>query len=158
MRAIAAMLLVLAVSCSDAPDVAFEQPSAPAEAWRHVQRVDGMLPQRAAAIALTDPEALSQAWAEHGFRGAPPRVDFADRFVLVLLQLDDGCPDELVRLEVIDRRLRVKWQRPPGGCIEPLIYRLHAIDVSRRHVPASFTVAVPPQYDDLAKPTRIRLR
>ena len=75
MRAIAAMLLVLAVSCSDAPDLAFEQPSAPAEAWRHVQRVDGMLPQRAAAIALTDREALSQAWAEHGFRGAPPRVD-----------------------------------------------------------------------------------
>jgi hypothetical protein len=132
-------------------------PSGDTVAWVHLAMVDGTLARAAAAQALTDTEAVARAWSEHGFHGAPPAVDFDHRFVLLLLQPDDACPDELIGLDVVDGRLQVTWLPPPGGCNQPLIYRVHAVDVHRGHVPASFTVSLEEPYAADAVTTRVDL-
>lgn len=123
-------------------------------AWRLLASVEGTLPDRAMARAVTEPDALAEAWSAHGFPGDVPEIDFANRFVFLLAQPDDACLDELVELDVVDGALQADWLPPPGGCAEPLIYRLHAIDVHRGHVPPEFTVtAEEPFAQDLEQVT-----
>jgi hypothetical protein len=123
-------------------------------AWRLLADVEDTLPDRSMAQAVTGPEALEEVWYDYGFAGDVPDVDFADRFVLLLAQPDDACLDELVGLEIVDGALQVDWLPPPGGCEEPLIHRLHAVDVHRGHVPSAFTVAAEePFTEDLEQVT-----
>jgi hypothetical protein len=140
---------------------AAESPQAPASdsaaAWRHLATVNGTLRDGSAAVAVEDAEALARTWADYGFDGAPPTIDFGPRFVLFVLQPDDACPDELIGLEVTDGRLQVEWLPPPGGCQLPLILRIHAVDVHRGHVPAAFTVALDEPYATEAEPAQIQL-
>jgi hypothetical protein len=131
--------------------------SADAAAWVHLAPVDGLLADSTAAAAVEDAPALDEAWSRYGFDGAPPTIDFDHRFVLLVLQPDDACPDELIGLEVTDDRLQVEWLPPPGGCQLPLIMRIHAVDVHRGHVPAVFTVALEEPYATEAEPTQIQL-
>lgn len=146
-RLIGLMLLivvaVLAVACG--PDVALSEGEPPAEgavAWRHLGQVEGSLDAGLAGAAVQDPARFADAWAANGFDGDAPVVDFADRVVLLLGQADDACPDELVGLEVGDGRLEVEWLPPPGGCNQPQVMRLHAVEVHRGHLPTEFSVGL----------------
>ena len=128
-----------------------------ARAWRHLARVEGLLEDGSAAMAIQKQAALDGAWASYGFKGAAPPVDFDHEVVLLLLQPDDACPDELIGLEVRDGELHPEWLPPPGGCNQPLIFRLHAVAVHRGHLPRRFGVALPEPYAAEAARAEIEL-
>ena len=128
-----------------------------AVAWRHLAMDEGMLNGGVAAEAVEDADALEAAWRRYRLDGDPPEVDFTDHVVLLLLQPDDACPDELVGLDVAVDTLAVQWLAPPGGCDQPLIFRVHAVEVHRGHVPSTFTVALEEPFADEAEPAVIRL-
>ncbi|MGH3443348.1 MAG: hypothetical protein ACRDUY_15155 [Nitriliruptorales bacterium] len=147
-------LVLVLVACGNERSVQLEDPAAAGGeadseevAWEHLARVEGQLPGAEMGAALNDQLALSDAWEQYGFEGSPPDVDFATSFVLLLAQPDDACPDELVRLEVVDGTLEVAWLPPPGGCDQPLIFRVHAVRVHRGQLPSRFTVPVPQYYE-----------
>jgi hypothetical protein len=126
-------------------------------AWRHLGMVEDVLPGRAAAAAVENADELAAVWRRYGFEGEVPDVDLTHRIVLLLGQPDDACPDELVDLEVVDAQLQLGWLPPPGGCRQPLILRLHAVEVHRGHLPARFTVALDVPYDDELTPVTLEL-
>lgn len=128
-----------------------------AVAWTHLATVEGMLKDSAAAEAAQDRRSLAQAWRRYGLDGTPPEIDFDHRFVLLVLQPDDACPDELIGLDVVGGALQVEWLAPPGACHLPLIYRVHAIAVHRAHLPTSFTAALDEPYAADAETTTIKL-
>jgi hypothetical protein len=172
------VLLVTAAGCSSAQpaDVAFggasdvpvdgtETSAAPAPqdadgvvAWRHLGTTEGMLEGSAAAAAVESQRELEAAWNDYGLPGAVPDVDFDRAFVLLLGQPDDACIDELIGVDVANGALDVTWLPPPGGCDEPLIFRIHAVEVDRRYLPEKFTVVFPDPYDGDAKPVTITVR
>jgi hypothetical protein len=117
-------------------------------AWTHLGMVEAMLPDGAAATAIEDEDTFAAAWTDHGFEGGAPEVDFDHHAVLLLGQPDDACPDELVELEVVGDRLEIGWLPPAGGCDQPLIMRLHAVEVHRGHVPDTFHVELAPPFED----------
>lgn len=129
-----------------------------AAAWQHLAMVTDFLDEGAAAVAVEDARALAKAWRRYDFDVAAPQIEFDRRFVLLVLQPDDACPDEVIGLDVEDRRLHVEWLAPPGGCIQPLIHRVHAIAVHRGYVPPEFDVVIAEPYADSAAPTTITLQ
>ena len=145
---------------SSPPTEQSQPPAAPTgpAAWQHLAMVEDVLDDGAAAVALEDARAVAAAWQRYGFDEPPPQVDFDRRFVLLVLQPDDACPDELIGLDVVDGRLHVEWLAPPGGCNQPLIHRVHAVEVHRGHVPAEFDVVIAAPYADSATPTTITLQ
>ncbi len=163
------LVLVLAACSADA-DVALQggaasrsaaaEPAAEPEeavAWHHLAVADGLPDGQVAAAAVESADDLQQAWKQFDFPGDVPPVDFERSFVLLLGQPDDDCIDELIRLEVIEGRLRVKWLPPPGGCTQPLVFRIHAVEVDRRHVPARFKVAFEEPYAADAEPVTLEV-
>jgi hypothetical protein len=128
-----------------------------AAAWTHLGMVDAVLPDGAAAAAIEDGDPLATAWEDHGFEGSVPDVDFDHHAVLLLGQPDDACPDELIELEVVGDRLEVGWLPPAGGCEQPLIMRLHAVEVHRAHLPDTFRVELDPPFEDELTPVTIEL-
>jgi hypothetical protein len=126
-------------------------------AWTHLGMVETVLAGGAAAAAIEDQDAFGAAWTDHGFEGGTPEVDFVHHAVLLLGQPDDACPDELIELEVVDGRLEVGWLPPAGGCEQPLIMRLHAVEVHRGHVPDTFRVELDPPFEDELTPVTIEL-
>lgn len=166
MSRIAVLIVVVAALCvACAPDqppaVTIQPGQTPAAsggvAWRHLATTEGLPQGSAAAEAVESANALRQAWKRYGLPESPPEIDFDRSFVLLLGQPDDACIDELIGLEVRDGRLRVEWLPPPGGCNEPLIFRIHAVEVDRRHVPGEFKVAFAPPYEQDAKPVTINV-
>lgn len=168
-------LLAVLAGCSSAgpPDVALggagtEGPSvspstgAPAPdpgrfSWRHLATTEGTLKASAAAVAIESPADLTTAWTNYDLPGSPPAVDFERNFVLLLGQPDDACIDTLIGLEVRSGRLDVAWLPPPGGCNLPLIFRIHAVEVDRRHVPSRFEVSFPEPYTTDAQTVTIEV-
>lgn len=154
-RAVVALmtLALLLAACGNERSVQLDDPAGAGVsadediAWEHLGHVEGQLPGAEMGEALNDQESLADAWKQYGFEGSSPDVDFATSFVLLLAQPDDACPDELVRLEVVDGTLEVEWLSPPGGCDQPLIFRVHAVRVHRGQVPSQFTIPVPQYYD-----------
>lgn len=132
-------------------------PAAPQEplAWRHLATTEGTLEGTAAAEAVESAADARDAWERYHLPGAPPETDFDRAFVLLVGQPDDACVDELIGLRVREGRLRVEWLPPPGGCDQPLVFRIHAVEVDRRHVPAEFQAAFPSPYQRDAKPVTI---
>lgn len=148
------------------PDVAFEGPSEiPASApvpdddvaWRRLATAEGVLEGSAAAEAVQSQPELHAAWQAYGFAGHAPAIDFERSFVLLLGQPDDDCVDDLIGLDVVAGDLRAEWLPPPGGCNEPLVLRIHAVEIDRRHVPARFDVAFPQPYSSEAEPVTIHV-
>lgn len=124
-------------------------------AWRHLATTEGMLDASAAAQAVESAADLSDAWERYGLPGSAPATDFDRSFVLLLGQPDDACVDELIALDVRDDKLRTQWLPPPGACAQPLVFRIHAVEVDRRHVPAQFAVAFAPPFERDAEPVTI---
>ena len=170
------MMIMLVAACSPGPpDVSLggagnpsAAPSAPTVpaatgegggdvAWRHLATAEGVLGGSAAAAAIESAVDLKAAWERYGLSDSAPDVDFERSFVLLLGQPDDACVDELIGLEVRDGALKVRWLPPPGGCDQPLILRIHAVEVDRRHVPARFDVAFPEPYEQHAERVTIRV-
>jgi hypothetical protein len=148
---LAALLATAVWGCAGEPDVALRGGGDPGEtAWRHLATTEASLDGGAAAEAVESQDDLASAWRVHGLPGTVPEVDFDRSFVLLAVQADDACVDELIRLEVVDGSLELEWLAPPGGCAQPLIMRLHAIEVDRRHVPARFDVALDEPFADMA--------
>jgi hypothetical protein len=115
-----------------------------AVAWRHVGMVEGMLPGQVTALAVTTEEDLAGALRAMG--GADPGpVDWDRELVLLLAQPDDACPDRLVTLDAVDGAVEPGWLPPPGGCNQPLIWRVHTVVVHRGHLtgPTTFLVEEP---------------
>lgn len=153
---------VLVTACGQTPGLEVTdgdgQPSdETAVAWEHLDQVEGLLPDRAAAAAVEDRDALAAAWQRHAFAGDPPAVDFDDHVVLLLGQADDACPDQLTRLEVVDGDLEVDWLPPPGGCNEPLIMRVHAVRVHRGVLGDGFAYGLQDPFDTELTPTSVDL-
>lgn len=161
--------MVFAAACSPPPDVTLGAPPPsdappasdtppPAEvAWRRLAHGTGMLRSNAAAEAVESQDALRAAWQRYELPDAAPEVDFGRNVVLLVGQPDDACVDELIGLEVRDRRLRVEWLPAPGGCAMPLVFRIHAVEVDRRHLPAQFTFAFEDPYEDEAEPVTLSI-
>jgi hypothetical protein len=126
-------------------------------AWRHLGMTETVLADGSAAAAIEDADLLATAWKTHGFEGNVPEVDFDHHAVLLLGQPDDACPDELIELGVVGDRLEVGWLPPPGGCDQPLIMRLHAVEVHRGHLPDTFRVELDPPFEDELVPVTIEL-
>lgn len=148
-RALVALLVLLLVpACTAAPDeagagAAGEEPPADV-AWRHVGMVDGMLPGSVTAVVVSEPDDLAGALAATG-AADPGEVAWDRELVLLLAQPDDACPDELVGLDEVDGVVRPAWLQPPGGCQQPLIWRIHTVVVHRGHLtgPTTFLVEEP---------------
>lgn len=167
MRRATGMLVAAALiaGCGQAPDLEVtdadgqgSQPHGTADvAWEHLDQIEDVLPDRAAAAVFEDPDALAAAWERHGFDGDPPTIDFDVQVVLLVGQADDGCPDELTRLEVVGGDLEVDWLPPPGGCIQPLIMRLHAVMVHRGVLGAGFDYGLDEPYAGDLLPVTIDL-
>lgn len=168
----ALVLMALATACAaSAPDVALDstpsprdpavqQPASPPPAdvaWRHLATTEGTLNNGAAAEAVESRPDLEAAWSAYALPADVPQVDFKTNVVLLLGQPDDACVDELVGLEVRNGLLRVEWLPPPGGCNLPLIFRIHAVQVDRRHLPATFDVAFPQPFEGEAKPVTLEI-
>ncbi|MPZ74779.1 MAG: hypothetical protein GEU74_16460 [Nitriliruptorales bacterium] len=128
-----------------------------AAAWRHLATTEGMLDGDAAAEAVEAQADLLTAWDRYGLPETAPTVDFDRSFVLLVGQPDDACVDELIGLEVRDGRLRVGWLPPPGACALPLVFRIHAVEVDRRHVPSRFDVAFDEPYSADAEQVTIEV-
>lgn len=154
--ATAAVAVLLLVACGET-GMTIDAPPGDTAAWVHHGQVEGVLDGRAAAQAVTDAAAWADAWDRHGFDGPRPELDFDHRIVLLLGQADDACPDELVDLEVVDGRLEVVWLPPPGGCNQPLIMRIHAVEVHRGHVSERFTYGLDEPFTDELEPATIEL-
>ncbi|MCC5950201.1 MAG: hypothetical protein JJT89_17250, partial [Nitriliruptoraceae bacterium] len=107
-------------------------------AWEHLGVVEGVLDEQRAAAVLTSDAEVEEAWGRLGFEGDAPTLR-DDRVLLLLGRPDDACPDDLVELGVDDDRLTTGWQEPPGGCEQPLILWLHAVDVHRAVLAPGFT-------------------
>ena len=151
-------------SLADDGDIAVEEPapvdtSSPEElAWRRLAITQGSL-RGAAGAAVEDQESLDKAWQQYGFSGRAPALNFKTRFMLFLAQPDDACEDELIRLRFDDELLKPTWLPPPGMCAQPLIMRVHAVDMHRAYPPARFTVAEQdPHFTDETEPVTIRVR
>lgn len=163
-------LAVVASACASSPSVEVQSPegaqqtedevamTAPENlAWEHLGQVEANLPDRAAAAVLEDQEAVLAAWDRYGFAGGPPEVGFDDHVLLLLGQADDACPDELIRLEVVEGNLQPDWLAPPGGCNQPLVQRLHAIRVHRSVLGERFTYGLEDPFDDVFVDVTIEL-
>lgn len=155
-------VVLLAAACSDGGGDGAVGTAGPgdedrATAWVHHGHVTGQLPGNAAAAAVEDADAWRAAWEDRGFEGARPEIDFATHVVLLIGQPDDNCPDELIGLDVVHGTLDVEWLPPGGGCEQPLIFRIHAVEVHRGHLPTDFTVAVDDPYADEFEPVTITL-
>ncbi len=156
MRAVAVVLAAVLIACG-APAGRRASDGGASTAWRHLATTVGMLERQAAAAAVETQQDLDRAWVKHKLPGRTPAVDFQRNFVLLLGQADDDCVDELIRLQVRRCRLHVEWLPPPGGCAEPLVFRIHAVEVDRRHVPRRFEVAFPKPYSRDAKSVKIEV-
>jgi hypothetical protein len=161
---IVSVALTMVAACGDPASVTVEGGAGQtvgsdtdATAWTHLGMVDAVLPDGAAAAAIEDGNTFVTAWEDHGFEGSVPDVDFDHHAVLLLGQPDDACPDELIELEVVGDRLEVGWLPPAGGCDQPLIMRLHAVEVHRGHVPDTFRVELDPPFEDELTPVTIEL-
>lgn len=126
-------------------------------AWAYHGQVAGVLPDRAAAAVVEDADAWEAAWSDHGFDGPLPAVDFDHHVVLLLGQADDACPDDLIGLQVVEARLEVEWLPPPGGCVDLLMMRIHAVTVHRGHLTEQFTYGLDEPFDDELVPVTINL-
>ncbi len=116
------------------------------------------MPGNGAAAGAVETQAdLDRAWVKHGLPRRAPTVDFERNFVLLLGQPDDACVDELIGLEVRRGRLHVEWLPPPGFCAQPLVFRIHAVQVDRRHVPATFDVAFEEPFEQDAERVTIQV-
>ena len=141
------------------PVIVPRAPSAAGDpAWVHLAQKEGRLRGRASAVAVETPAHLAAAWGDYHLPESPPDVDFEKYAVLLLLQPDDACSDDLATLRVTRGELAVEWLSPPGGCTLPLIFRLHAVAVHRSHIPQRFDVRVPEPHARDARATSIRLR
>ena len=162
------LLALLACTSDDAPPIALAGPTEtappaaqpdeapPAEvAWQRLGHTEGLLKGEAAAQAVEDAAALADSWSRHGFKGAVPDVGFRRFFVLLLAQPDDACVDQLIGLEVTGGQLRPTWLPPPGGCAQPLIMRIHAVEVHRAFLPPRFEVSEGDPYQDTTHPATI---
>ena len=138
-----------------APQLPVEAPDRQRVAWQRLAHTAGMLDDSAAAEAVEDAAFLAETWKRYGFKGPVPQVDFQAFFVLLLAQPDDACVDKLIGLEVTGGRLRPTWLSPPGGCAQPLIMRIHAVEVHRAFLPSRFEVAEGDPYKDMTKPVTI---
>lgn len=167
------MLTVLMAGCAPPPDVRLGDggtpgatapasdpgsASSPADtAWRHLATTEGRLDGGVAGVAVEDAAGLAQAWTAYGLPQSAPEVDFDRSVVLLLGQPDDACVDELVGLDVVGGGLQLKWLAPPGVCAQPLLTRIHAVEVDRRHVPSTFEVAFPEPFADQAEAVTLRV-
>ena len=149
-----AFVLVLAGGCASPPAVEIADDDHRGAsggdatfAWEHLGQVEDVLPDHAAAAVVEDPATLQAAWERHHFEGEAPAVDFDQYVVLLLGQADDACPDQLTRLEVVDGRLEVDWLPPPGPCEQPLIGRVHAVQVHRGLLGEGFDFSLEPPFE-----------
>jgi hypothetical protein len=156
--------LTVVTSCGEPASVTVERGASQGahsddagSAWVHLGMVEAVLADGAAAAAIEDQDTFGAAWTDHGFEGGTPEVDFVHHAVLLLGQPDDACPDELVELEVVSERLEVGWLPSAGGCDQPLIMRLHAVEVHRGHLPDTFRVELDPPFEDELTPVTIEL-
>ncbi len=155
-RIVLALTVMVVAACGN-PSVTVEAPPDPAEvAWIYHGQVESTTDGKGASV-ITEAGTWSQEWADLGFDGERPEVDFDHWVVLLLGQADDACPDDLIGLEVVDGGLEVEWLPPPGGCIEPLIMRVHAVAVHRGHLTESFTYGLDEPFADELEPTTITL-
>lgn len=160
---LAAVLLLSGCAPGGPPDVGFgagggaSDAAPPDTAWRHLATTEGMLDGNVTAAAVESADGLAAAWDEYRLPEGAPEVDFDRRFVLLLGQPDDACVDELTRLEVEEGSLQVEWLSPPGACPQPLVFRIHAVEVDRRHVPERFEVAFPEPFETEADPVTIEV-
>ena len=111
-------------------------------AWGQLGVVEATLPERAAATVLEEPAAIADAWARYGFDGAVPSIDPDTEVMLLVGRADDACPDELIGLAVVDGRLDTDWLEPPGGCDQPLLTWLYAVQAYRGVLGDGFTYAL----------------
>lgn len=154
-----AVALVLA-ACGDDDDGDVES-GAPGDdpdgpAWIHHGHVEGLLPDNVAASAIEDADALAQAWEDHAFEGAPPEVDFDSNVVLLIGHAGDGCVDELAGVDVIDGRLHLQWDRPDDMmCTQQLVFRIHAVEARRDHLPGEFTYGLDQPFEGELEPVTI---
>lgn len=161
-RLVPGLLLGVTLAACSGPDLVVEGGSDPAAgtqpaAWTYHEQVENVLPGAVAAVAVTDAESLASSWQELGFAGSIPEVNFDDHVVLLLGQADDACPDELIALEVVDGALEVEWLPPPGGCNQPLIMRVHAVEVHRGHLAEEFTYGLQEPFESELEPVTISL-
>jgi hypothetical protein len=152
---VVSVALTMVTACGEPASVTVEHGAGqtverddPGAAWTHLGMVETVLADGAAAAAIEDQDTFAAGWSNHGFEGVAPEVDFDHHAVLLLGQPDDACPDELIELEVVGDRLEVGWLPPAGGCEQPLIMRLHAIEVHRGHLPDTFRVELDPPFEN----------
>lgn len=149
----AGVLVLTGCAAPDAPDTPGDDPAAGelavpgGAAWRHVGHVEAMPPGRETALVADRAEDLAGMLSATGAVD-PVEVDFDTELVLLLLQPDDACPDRLVGLDAVDGTLEPVWLAPPGGCDQPLIWRLHTVVVHRGHLQGPVTVVVPEPFRD----------
>lgn len=147
----AGVLVLTACAGPDAPEapgdgLAGDELAVPgAAAWRHVGHVEALPPGRETALVADRAEDLAGMLSATGALD-PGEVDFDTELVLLLLQPDDACPDRLVGLDAVDGMLEPVWLAPPGGCDQPLVWRLHTVVVHRGHLQGPVTVVVPEPY------------
>jgi hypothetical protein len=125
--------------------------------WDHLDVVEATLPDRAAASVVEDPDEIAAVWERLGFESGVPTLDPATDVLLLLGRADNACPDELIVLEVVDERLVTEWLEPPGGCVDPLIHWVHAVQVHRGVLGEQFTYALEEPFADDLEPVTITL-
>jgi hypothetical protein len=117
-------------------------------AWEHLDVVEAVLPDRAAATVLQTDVDITDAWDRYGFAGEAPFIDVEHDVLLLLGRPDNACPDDLVSLRVDAERLATGWLEPPGGCNDPLLLWLHAVRVHRGVLGTGFSYAPEAPFTD----------
>lgn len=128
-----------------APVVEVDEQEPGTVAWRYRGMVEGLLPDNVTALAATTSDELRGLVARTDVADPGP-VDWDREFVLLLAQPDDLCPDTLVGLDAVDGVVEPSWLAPPGGCAQPLIWRIHTVVVHRGHLTGPTTFVVPEPY------------
>ena len=126
-------------------------------AWEQLDVVEAILPDRAAAEVIEDPDEMDAAWARVGFDGDVPSIDPATDVLLLLGRADNACPADLIGLEVVDGRLITDWLEPPGDCVDPLIHWVYAVQVHRGVLGEAFTYALDAPFGDELTPVTVAL-